>query len=57
MMHRRTLLKALAAVAAAFATTAALAQSGWPQRAVTLMVPFAAGGTTDIVARLVGQKL
>jgi tripartite-type tricarboxylate transporter receptor subunit TctC len=57
MMHRRTLLKAAAVLAAAFAASGALAQGSWPQRAVTLIVPFSAGGTTDIVARLVGQRL
>ena len=57
MMHRRTLLKAWVALAAAFAAGGALAQGSWPQRAVTLIVPFSAGGTTDIVARLVGQRL
>jgi len=29
----------------------------WPARNVTILVPFAAGGTVDIVARTVGQKL
>ncbi|HET9472052.1 MAG TPA: tripartite tricarboxylate transporter substrate-binding protein, partial [Usitatibacter sp.] len=29
----------------------------WPVKTVTLLVPFAAGGTVDIVARTVGQKL
>jgi tripartite-type tricarboxylate transporter receptor subunit TctC len=57
MLHRRTFLKAAATLATAFAATAALAQGGWPQRPVTFIVPFAAGGTTDIVARLVGQGL
>jgi tripartite-type tricarboxylate transporter receptor subunit TctC len=29
----------------------------WPSRAVTMIVPFAPGGTTDIVGRLVGQAM
>jgi len=57
MSHRRTLLKAAAVLAAAFAASGAFAQGSWPQRAVTLIVAFAAGGTTYIVARLVGQRL
>ena len=35
----------------------AWAQSSWPNRPVKLLVPYPAGGSTDILARLLGQKL
>ena len=46
----------LLAASAAIAAGTAFAQA-WPARQVRLIVPFAAGGTTDVVARIVGQKL
>lgn len=36
--------------------TSALAQ-GYPQRQIALLVPWAAGGSTDILARIIGQEL
>ncbi|WP_270937461.1 Bug family tripartite tricarboxylate transporter substrate binding protein [Falsiroseomonas oryzae] len=34
-----------------------LGQGSWPDRAVTLVVPWAAGGSTDAVARILAQRL
>ncbi len=51
----RTLLAGLLLLAAGIAAPA-LAQ-GFPDRPVTLVVPYPAGGSADILARTVGQKL
>src|SRR5205823_9379719 len=56
MRTRRTFLPLLAALAAVPLTGPARAQ-GWPQRPVKLIVPFAAGGNTDVIARIVAQRL
>ena len=52
-MLRRTLLAAPALLPAALAR----AQPAWPDRPVRIIVAFTAGGTTDIIARLVGAQL
>src|ERR1700687_426129 len=45
-----------ACVALAFALTAS-AQESYPTRTITIVVPFAAGGPTDTVTRLVAQSM
>ncbi len=57
-MDRRSFLKFQISMAA-FAPMMgeALAQSAYPTQNVTLVVPFTPGGSTDILARLLGQKL
>ena len=52
-------LKLLALAVAALVPYAnpASAQSNWPTRPVTLVVGFAAGGGTDVLARIVARKL
>ena len=51
MIRRHLLAVALCAPLAAFA------QSDYPNKPITLVVPYPAGGANDAVARLVGQKL
>lgn len=50
-------LLATTALSCGLATTAAQAQPAFPSRPLSIIVPFAAGGATDILARIVGQAL
>jgi len=52
-MHRRSLLLAAGALAA----RPAVAQEDWPTRSVTIIVPFAPGSSSDIIARALTQPL
>jgi tripartite-type tricarboxylate transporter receptor subunit TctC len=60
MIERRHLVLGTAAFTAAgvFAPTGrARADDTWPQRTVTIVVPFAAGGSADLLGRLLAQHL
>ena len=52
-MKFKTLLMASAATAATVLAMPAMAQAAFPDRPVSLVVPFAAGGPTDVVARMI----
>src|SRR5258708_37091826 len=54
-MNRRTLL--LGAALGFAASGRAFGQANWPDRAVRIIVPFAAGSFTDVAARLVANEL
>lgn len=53
---RRAVLASAALAMCAFAGSA-MAQTAWPTRPVKIVVPFAPGGTTDILARAVAPEL
>ena len=53
----RRFMGMIAAVAMATLTTAASAQQAWPNRPLKIIVPFAPGGTSDFIARLITNPL
>lgn len=57
MALQRTVRLASVALAAGLALNAAHAQSGYPDHPVKVVVGFAAGGGTDVAARVIAQKL
>ncbi len=56
-MQRRTLLSALAAAGATTAAPWATAQSAWPDQPLRWVVPYPAGGGTDVLARTVAEAM
>ena len=55
-MHA-VLSRAIPLVASLVLAASAHAQSAWPARSITLVVPFAAGGNNDVSGRIVARKL
>ena len=55
---RRTLMRGAAATAA-FGLTPALAQNAgnWPDHAVRMVIPYPAGGSTDVLFRIIAERL
>ncbi|MBT9502317.1 MAG: tripartite tricarboxylate transporter substrate binding protein [Burkholderiaceae bacterium] len=56
-MQRRSLITVSLLAGLAGLSNLALAQDAWPSKPIKLIVPFAAGGTSDILGRLLGEKL
>jgi tripartite-type tricarboxylate transporter receptor subunit TctC len=57
MAIRNDLIALSCFAALATSVTPTLAQDKWPAKQITYVVPFAAGGTTDILGRIIAQKL
>jgi tripartite-type tricarboxylate transporter receptor subunit TctC len=55
-MHRRAFLAGCAGLGAA-STLAARARADYPDRAIRIIVPGSPGGPTDVMARLISQRL
>jgi tripartite-type tricarboxylate transporter receptor subunit TctC len=53
----RACIQVIAALAALLPAIAPAAAQDWPQRPMTLVVPFAAGGSSDAIARIVADGL
>ncbi|MCJ8150896.1 MULTISPECIES: Bug family tripartite tricarboxylate transporter substrate binding protein [Shinella] len=56
-LTRRMALSAGLSLLSLLALNAPVLAAGFPERQITLVVPFAAGGSTDVVARIVAQKM
>jgi tripartite-type tricarboxylate transporter receptor subunit TctC len=57
MLNRRTLLTASLSTLAAPMAAPALAQAQWPSKPIKLVVPYAPGGSTDVVGRVIAEYL
>ena len=57
MQTQRLILASLALGSALLAFKCAEAQSSYPSRPISMIVPFAAGGPTDTLARIMAQHL
>ena len=55
--NRRTMLSGAIAAASILVSHAAAAQTAFPTKPITIIVPAAAGGPTDTVARLIGEAM
>jgi tripartite-type tricarboxylate transporter receptor subunit TctC len=57
MMIRQAIICAIGALALAMTGASPATAQAYPSRPVTIIVPFAAGGTTDVIARILGEHM
>jgi tripartite-type tricarboxylate transporter receptor subunit TctC len=53
----KVLFRAIAALAILLGCASGALAQGWPSRSIRMIVPYTPGGYTDLMARLVGQKI
>jgi tripartite-type tricarboxylate transporter receptor subunit TctC len=53
----KTLIRAVAALALMLVCASGALAQNWPNRPIRMIVPYTPGGYTDLMARLVGQKI
>jgi tripartite-type tricarboxylate transporter receptor subunit TctC len=56
-MTKRQGMLSIVAMSAAMVLGTGLAQAQYPNKPITMIVPFAAGGPTDVIARIVGEHM
>src|SRR5215475_12860716 len=57
MIIRQAIASAIGALALAISGASPAKAQAYPSRPVTVIVPFAAGGTTDVIARILGEHM
>ena len=53
----RRIVLAMIAVAATSGIAGSAEAQSFPSRPITMIVPFAAGGPTDVIARVIGERM